>query len=150
MRGEGVGGFQADAVHTHGFLEGLVVEFRAGVELAHGGVQQVLRLVLFAESERDAAAIVADGDALALDLDLDEFAIAHRELVDGVVDDLLHQHVHAVVGRRAVAQAADVHTRTQPDVLQVFQVDDALVAVVVFGKVEFLFAVFHITSQNKP
>ena len=134
--GEGVGGLQADAVHTYRFLEGLVVELGAGVEFAHGGVEQVLRLVFLAESEGDAAAVVADGDHLVLDLDLDELAVAHRELVDGVVDDFLHQHVHAVVRRRTVAQAADVHTRTQPDVLQVFQVDDALVAVIVVGNIQ--------------
>jgi hypothetical protein len=45
--------------------------------------------------------------------DLDALAVAHDELVDGVVDDLLEQDVDAVVVVRAVAGAADVHAGAQ-------------------------------------
>ena len=45
-------------------------------------------------------------------------ALAHDELVDGVVDDLLEHDVDPVGVVGAVADAADVHARAQADVLE--------------------------------
>jgi hypothetical protein len=52
-----------------------------------------------------------------LHLDLDALAVAHREFVDRVVDRFLEQHVDTVLGVGAVAEPANIHAGTQPDVL---------------------------------
>jgi len=52
--------------------------------------------------------------------------MAHDELVDRVVDDLLEHHVNAVGRVRPVADAADVHPGAQPDVLERIQGLDGL------------------------
>ena len=44
----------------------------------------------------------------------------HHEFVDGIVDNFLDQHVNAVVGTVAVAELADVHTRTFADMFVPF------------------------------
>jgi hypothetical protein len=55
--------------------------------------------------------------------------VAHDELVDRVVDDLLEHHVDAVGGVRSVTDAADVHPGSQPDVLERIQGLDGLFVV---------------------
>ncbi len=90
-------------------LEDVVVVLAAGVDLGDA---------LDHLAERDAAAVVAHRDGLAVARDLDAAAGAHDEFVDRVVDDLLEQHVDAVVGVGAVADPADVHAGAQPDVRQ--------------------------------
>jgi methyl-accepting chemotaxis protein len=50
--------------------------------------------------------------------DLDAFAVAHGELVNGVVYGLLEQDVDAVLGVGAVAEAADIHAGAQADVFE--------------------------------
>ncbi len=57
--------------------------------------------------DRDAAAVVDDGDRLVgMDRDLDVVAVAGQRLVDGVVDDLVDE-----VMQSARAGRADVHAR---------------------------------------
>ena len=99
----------ADAVEADAELEHLVVVFRAGVDLGNA----VHHL-----AERDAAPEIAHADAVAVDLDVDLPAVAHDELVNRVVHDLLEQYVAAVVRVRAGADAPDIHARAEPDVLQ--------------------------------
>ena len=122
--GERVDGLLADAVETDGLLEGLGVVLRAGVDDRHA---------LKDLAERNAAAVVAHAQGAIGESDLDLFAVAHRELVDGVIDGLLEQHIDAVLGVAAVAEAADVHARTQPDMLRRGQGLDAGFGVVVIG-----------------
>ena len=109
--GERVDGLGADAVQTYGLLEGLVVELASRVQYA-GGLDDGV--------ERDAAAEVAHGDFVVLDIDQDLLAEAHGVLVDGVVHDLLEQDIDAVTFLASVAEAADVHAGTKPDVLDSF------------------------------
>ena len=62
----------------------------------------------------DAAAIVGDGDGVALvDGDVDLGAVTGQRLVDGVIHDLVHQVVQT--GR---AGGADVHTGALADCFQ--------------------------------
>ena len=112
----------AHAVQTHRLLEGRAAVLAAGVHLRDGRRERV---------ERDAAAVVAHGDQLPLDRDVDLASGAHDELVDRVVHHLLDEDVDAVVGLRAVAQLADVHARAQADMLAGREGDDGVVAVVV-------------------
>ena len=114
----------ADAVEADGLLEGLGVVLGAGVDDRHA---------LEDLAERDAAAVVAHAQGAVGELDLDLPAAAHREFVDGVIDRLLEQHVDAVLGVAAVAEAADVHARAQPDVLGRGEGLDAGFGVVVVG-----------------
>ncbi len=112
----------ADAVQTHAELEHVVVVFRAGVDLGHA---------LDDLAQRNAPAVIADGDAVALDGDVHLLAEPHDVFVDGVVDDLLEQDVTAVVVVGAVADAPDIHARAQADVLDAGQrLDLALVVIV--------------------
>ncbi len=107
--GQCVDRLDTDAVETHGFLEGLAVILRTGVDLC-GAVEKF--------AKRNSAAEIAHLDAAFLvDLDLDLLAVAHDVLVDGVVDGLLEQDVEAVVGRGAVAELADIHAGAHADVL---------------------------------
>ena len=141
-RRKGVHRLETHAVHADRLLEVLVVELGPGVELAHRCVEYVLPLVV--ESEGDAAAVVAYGDALPVDVYLDALAEAHRKLVYGVVDDLLHHDVHAVVGGGSVAETAYVHTGPEPDMLQIFEGDDAaaVVALLPLLRCGFKYALF--------
>ena len=110
LGGERVDGLGADAVETDGELEDVVVVLAAGVH--HGDAFDELL-------ERDAAPVVADGDApLRRERDVDAAATSHDEFVDAVVDYLLEQDVDTVVRVAAVAHAPDVHPGAQPDVLQ--------------------------------
>ena len=110
----------AHAVHTYAFLEMGVVELAAGVQLG-GGVHHLV--------QGNAAAIVPDGDRAVLDGDVNPFAESHGEFVHRVVDDFLQEHVDAVLGLRAVAQASDVHAGPRADVLHVGEVPDIVFAV---------------------
>ena len=117
---EHVHGLDAHAVQAHGLLEGRAAVLAARVHLGNGRRQRL---------ERNAAAEVAHRDDVVLDRDVDLAPGAHDELIDRVIDDLLDQHVDAVVGLRAVAQFADVHARAQADVFPRRQRHDGVVAV---------------------
>src|SRR5690606_34415105 len=107
--GEGVDGLLANTVETDRFLECLAVVLGTGVD-DRDAVDEL--------AERNAAAEVAHTDRALGEVDLDLLAVAHRELVDRVIDRLLEQHVNAVLGMGAIAQPADVHAGPQPDVLE--------------------------------
>src|SRR5207237_5943476 len=61
---------------------------------------------------------IAHGNRAALQSDLHLPSVAHDEFIDGVVDDLLHQDVAAIVGVGAIADATYVHAGAQADVLE--------------------------------
>ena len=121
MGAQRINGLDANAVQADGLLEGLRVVLTAGIEDADGLDELALR---------NAAAIVADGDAqVVLDGDLDAVARIHLELVDGVVNDFLQQHVDAVFGQRTVAQSADIHSWAQTNMLCTCQGFDVVVVI---------------------
>ena len=95
------------AVHAHRLLEGFGIVLAARIHLRHA-VDDLL--------QRDAAAVVAHAAAVVFHVDFNLLARAHGELVDGVVDNFLREHVDAVVGALSVAQLADVHTGAEPNV----------------------------------
>ena len=109
---QGVDGLVADAVEPDRELEDVVVVLAAGVDLGNA-VDQL--------PQWNASAVVANGHLGAVARNHDPPTVAHDELVDRVVDDLLEHHVDAVGRVRAIADAADVHTRPQPDVLEGIQ-----------------------------
>ena len=117
-----VDGLDADAVQADGLLEGRAAVLAAGVHLADGRRERL---------EGNAAAVVAHRNHVVGDRNGDLTAGAHDELVHRVVHDLLDEDVNAVVGLRAVAQLADIHTGPQADVLPRREGDDGVVAVIV-------------------
>ena len=121
---ESVDRLGTDAVEADGELEDVVVVFAAGIHHRDAFDHLV---------ERNAAAEVADGDAVIVDGEFDPFAMAHDELVDAVVDAFLEQHVDAVFGVRTIAQSANVHARSGAYVLRVFEVSDFAFVVNHFG-----------------
>jgi hypothetical protein len=67
--------------------------------------------------DRDAAAVVADGDRIVfMQLDLDAVGVARHRLVHRVVEHLGHQVV-----QRALVGAADIHAGAFADGLQPLQ-----------------------------
>ncbi len=110
-------------VETHGFLEHLIVVLSTCVKLAH---------CLNHLAQRNTAAIVANRDFALSEVDrhFHTFTETRGELIDGIVDDLLDEDVNAVVMGGAVTEFTDVHTRTETDVFHIFEVDDAVVAIV--------------------
>ncbi len=124
----------ADAVQAARGLVDLGVELAAGVERAHhhfeGGLLREFRMRI----DRDAAAVVGDGEvAVGLKLDLDEGRVAGERLVHGVVDHLGEQ-----VMERLLVGAADIHAGPPAHRLEAFQHLDVVggigVAVAVAGR----------------
>ena len=119
-----IDGLDADSVQSDGLLEGRTAVLAAGIHLADGRSEGL---------ERNAAPVVADSHDVVLDRHVDLLAGAHDELIDRVVHHLLDQDVNAVVGLRAVAQLADIHTRPQPDMLPRREGHNGIVAIAVAG-----------------
>ena len=72
------------------------------------------------DAHRDAAAVVDDADAaVGEDRDVDGVRVTGQRLVDGVVDDLVHQVVQAALTGRA-----DVHAGSLADRVQTLQDGD--------------------------
>ncbi len=118
---EGIDGLHTDAVEAYALLECLRVVFAAGVEHRYGLNELALR---------NAAAVVANADAQVVgDVNLEPVAGLHLKLIDRVVDDLLEQHVDAVLGQRTVAQTADIHAGTRTDVLHIAQVANVVISI---------------------
>ena len=109
---EGVHRLAPDAVQPYGELEDIVVVLAPGIDLADA-LDQL--------AQRDAPPVVADAEGVLIQGDLDALALAHDELVDGVVDDLLEHDVDAIQGMGPVAEAPDVHPAAKADVLQGIQ-----------------------------
>ena len=53
----------------------------------------------------------------------------HLELVDGVVDNLLEEHVYTIFGKGAVAQPAYIHTGSCAHMLHVAEVSDVVIGI---------------------
>ena len=113
--------FHTHTVQTHTLLERLRVVLTTRIEYAH-------RLHEF--SLRDATAIVAYGHTqVILDIDLYALAGIHLELVDGVVDHLLQQHVDTIFRQGAIAQTTDIHSWTGPYMFHIRQMTDILIGI---------------------
>ena len=120
--GQRVGHRDADAVQAAGGLVDLGVEFAAGVQRAHDHFERRLVLEFRMPIDRDAAAIVGDGDKTAdLHLDFDPVGVAGQRLVHGVVD-----HFGEQVMQRLLVGAADIHARPPAHRLEAFQHLDVL------------------------
>jgi len=104
-----VDGLRTDPVEADGKLEDVVVVFRARIDDGHA---------LDDLAQRYAAAVVAHRYLVVLECDVDLLSVSHDELVDGVVDHFLGEHIDAVIGIGAVAEPPDVHAGTKPDVLE--------------------------------
>ena len=119
----------ADAVQTARGLVDLGVEFAAGMQRAHDHFQRRLVLEFRMRIDRNAAAVVGDGDkAVGLHLDLDPVGVAGQRLVHGVVDDLGEQ-----VMQRLLVGAADIHAGAAAHRLEPLQNLDVLGGVAGFA-----------------
>lgn len=107
--GECVNGLGADAVESDGELEDVVVIFGAGIDEGNA-------LDDFAEG--DSAAEIADRDAGSVDMDEDFAAVAHNELIDGVIDNFLQEDIDSVVVLGTVADSADIHSGSFSDMFE--------------------------------
>src|SRR5690606_11770341 len=105
------------------------LELPAGVQRGHDDLEGRLA-VLLEGIDRDAAAVVLDGDRLAVGLQghVDAAGVAIDDLVDGVVDDLPEQVVVA-----GFAGATDVHRRALAHRLEPLEDGDVLGGVVAPG-----------------
>ena len=120
--GQRVGHRDADAVQAAGGLVDLGVELAAGVQRAHDHFERRLVLELRMPIDRDAAAIVGDGDEAAdLHLDFDPVGVTGQRLVHGVVD-----HFGEQVMQRLLVGAADIHAGPPAHRLEPFQNLDVL------------------------
>ena len=128
---QGVDDRRADAVQAAGVdVAVAVAELGAGVQRGQDQLQAGL-LVLGMDVDRDAAAVVADGDGVAglVQGDGDGVGVAVEVLVDGVIDDLPDEVVQALA-----VDAADVHRRPFADGLQAFEdLEDVLGGVFLRG-----------------
>lgn len=134
---EGVDHAGAHAVEAAGHLVAAAAELTAGVE---DGVDNLQGGPpgLGLDVHGDAAAVVGDGDDVALpDDDVDLVAVAGQGLVDGVVHDLIDQMVQAGGG-----SGADIHAGPLTDGLQALEDLDLRAAVFVLD----LFHVFHLAD----
>lgn len=104
---EGVYGFDTDAVEANGFFECFGVVFGTGIDFG-GAVHEL--------AEGNATSEIADGDEAFFEVNFDGFAVAHRELIDCVVDDFFEEDVDPIVGGRTVAQFAYIHTGADANV----------------------------------
>ena len=121
MRTQGIDGFHTHTIQTDRLLKRLGVVLTTSIQHRYGLDQLSLR---------DASTIVAHGDTQVLvDIHLDTVARMHLELVDGVVDHLFQQHVDTVLRQGAVAQSADVHTRTGTHMFHITQVTNVLIVI---------------------
>ena len=120
-----VDGADADAVQTAGDLVAAAAKLAAGVQLGHDH-RHGRHAGLLLDIDRDAGAVVFDGDAVILvDDDADAVAAPLHGLVDRVVDHF----VDHVMQRLAIG-AADVHTWAAAHGLQAFQHLDLIGGVV--------------------
>ena len=122
MQAQRIDRLYAHAVESHTLLEGFRVVFTTCVEHADRLDELALRY---------APPVVSHGDALVvLHIYFDAFAGVHLELIDRVVYHLLEEHIDAVFGQGAVAQASDIHAGARAHVLHVGEVDDIVVGIV--------------------
>ena len=104
MLAQRIDGLHTDTIQADGLLEGLGVVLTTGIEHTDGLNHLTLR---------NATTIVSYADTeMILHRNLDAVAGIHLKFIDGVVDDLLQQHVDAVLGKRTVTQSSNIHART--------------------------------------
>ena len=116
-----IDGLHADTIQTNRLLKGLGVVLTASVQ--HRDRLDHLSL-------GDATTIVAHRHPQVLiDRHLNTVTGLHLELIDGVVDDFLQQHIDTIFRQGAIAQATDIHTRTGTYMLHVTQMADILVII---------------------
>ena len=121
VKAQRIHSLKAHAVQTHALLESLAVKLTAGIQHAHS----LHKLAL-----RDSAPVVTHRyPARVRKLYLYALAGIHAELIHAVVNDLLEQHIDSVIGCRAVAQLAYVHTRTRTDMLHIVHVADIILII---------------------
>ena len=117
--GEGVDALGADAVETARVLVGTLAELAAGVEVGQDEFEG-RDLELGMDLDRDAAAVVADGDgSVGVNGHLDPRAVAGQMLVDGVVE-----HLEDAVVETALIGIADVHPGALADRLESLKLVD--------------------------
>ena len=117
MVGERVHHRHADAVQAAGGLVDLGIEFSAGVQRRHDDFERRLVLELRVRVDRDAAAVVGDGEeAVLVELDLDPVGVAGDGLVHGIVHHLGEEVMH-----RLLVGAADIHAGAAADGLEPLQ-----------------------------
>ncbi len=116
-----IDGFQTHTIETYAFLEHLVIIFSTSVQLTDGFHQFALR---------NASTIVTHPHALLFgQVNIYAFSKIHSELIYTVVDDLLHQHVDAILCMRPIAQSTNIHARTHAHVLHVVQMANTVIAI---------------------
>ena len=107
----------ADAVQAAGGFIDLGVEFAARMQRRHDDFERRLVLEFRVRIDRDAAAIVGDGqEAVGGELDVDEGGMAGHRLVHRIVDHLGKQMV-----QRLLVGAADIHAGPAAHRLQALQ-----------------------------
>ena len=117
MVGQRVDDRDADAVQAAGGFIGAGVELAARVQRGHDDFEGGLVLELRVRVDRDAAAIVDDGEvAVGGVADLDPGGVAGHGLVHGVVE-----HFGEEVMQRLLVGAADIHAGAAADGLKAFQ-----------------------------
>ncbi len=111
--GQGVHDGDTDAVQTAGDRVAAAAELAARVQ--HGQHDLDGRLALGRDdAHRDAAAVVDDAHAaVGEDRDVDGVRVTGQRLVDGVVDDLLHEVVQTTLTGRADVHAGSLADRVQ-------------------------------------
>ena len=112
----------ADAMQAARGLVDLGVEFAAGMQRAHDHFERRLVLEFRMRVDRNAAAVVDDGDkTVGLHLDVDPVGVTGQRLVHGVVDDFGEQMM-----QRLLVGAADIHAGAPAHRLEPFQDFDVL------------------------
>ncbi len=104
----------AHTVQTAGGLIGLPAEFATRVQGAKDHLERGFVRELGVRIDRNAAAVVADGDSvIGMQLNLDPVGVARDSLVHRVIKDLGHKVV-----QRAFIRAADIHAGAQANRLK--------------------------------
>ena len=140
--GKGVHDGYSDSVETSGDLVCVLVELTSGVEVGETELHCGFGLSL-GDSGGDTPTVVDDGDGtIGVHGDIDAGGESRHDLVDGVVDDLVHEVVQTPrVG------ATDVHSGPFADGLESFEGLDA-VRIVDLGLSEFFFASHNFPSEK--
>ena len=114
---KGVDDRDADAVQAAGGRIGLAFELAARVERGEDHLERRLARIFGVRVDRDAAAVVGDGQAVArFERDLDPAGMAGDRLVHRIVDDFGGEMVE-----RAGVGAADIHARPAADRLEALE-----------------------------
>ena len=128
--GQRIGDGDADAVQTARCFVDFGVEFAAGVQRAHDHFERGLFRKFRMRIDRNAAAIVGDGEeAVGFELDLDPIGMPGERLVHGIVDDFGEQ-----VMQRLLVGAADIHAGAAAHRLEPFQHLDVTRGIALLGR----------------